>query len=70
MYLDAKPQEKKENGVAPPPPRQIYAVPLPKDINRCEGCPYPGVGFICWSGDGSCLRTEMDRVGRPGRRCD
>lgn len=26
---------------------------------ECEGCPFPGHGFICWSTDGSCLRTNM-----------
>lgn len=26
---------------------------------ECEGCPFPGHGFICWSADGSCLRTNM-----------
>lgn len=65
MDTDIKPQEKKESG-GYTPPRKIYAVPLPKDTSRCEGCPYPGVGFICWDPDGTCLRTDADRVGRPG----
>lgn len=64
MDIDVKLQEKRESGDTPAPPRQIYSVPLPKDTTRCQGCSYPGVGFICWSRDGTCLRTYMDRVGR------
>ena len=63
MDKDKKPQQKQENGSAHTPPRKIYTVPSPKDTTRCEGCPYPRVGFICWSIDGSCLRTDMDRIG-------
>lgn len=29
---------------------------------RCEGCPYPRHGFICWHSDGSCLRTDMEKI--------
>lgn len=65
MDTDIKPQEKKESGDHTPP-KKIYAVPFPKDTSRCEGCPYPGVGFICWDSDGTCLRTDGERVGRPG----
>lgn len=25
---------------------------------ECDGCPFPGHGFICWSADGSCLRSN------------
>lgn len=28
---------------------------------HCEGCPYPGHGFVCWGG-AKCLRTEMARI--------
>lgn len=42
-------------------------VPEPKDTTRCDGCPYPGVGFICWSPDGSCLRTEVERISSRGQ---
>ena len=38
--------------------RKIHNVLLAKDTERCKGCPYPGVGFICWSTDGSCMRTD------------
>lgn len=39
---------------------------VPQDDNpvcthseRCQGCPYPAHGFICWRRDGTCLRTDM-----------
>lgn len=28
----------------------------------CGGCPYPRHGFICWFGDGACLKTEYNRI--------
>ena len=32
-------------------------------FERCEGCPYPGHGFVCWSQEGeTCLRTVMARI--------
>ena len=33
-----------------------------REYERCEGCNYPAHGFICWHGDGKCLRTEMREV--------
>lgn len=30
----------------------------------CEGCPYPRHGLTCWFTDGTCLRTEMNRIMR------
>lgn len=66
MNTDTKTQEKK-TGSDPAPLRKIYNVPLPKDTERCKACPYPGVGFICWSTDGSCMRTDVDRISRPRR---
>lgn len=67
MKSDTEKQEK-QTGRYPALLRQVYTVPLPKDTERCEGCPYPSDGFICWDTDGSCLRTDMDRISRP-RRC-
>ena len=37
-----------------PRPEQLCRGPF----DRCEGCPYPRVGLVCWSKDGSCLRTD------------
>ena len=32
-------------------------------FERCEGCPYPGHGFICWNREGKkCMRTEVARI--------
>lgn len=25
---------------------------------RCQGCPYPRHGIVCWHRDGTCLRTD------------
>lgn len=36
----------------------------------CLGCPYPRHGFVCWFHDGTCLKTEMNRViGRETAKC-
>lgn len=66
MDKGKKTQQKQENGDAHAPPKR-YTVPPPKDTTRCKSCTYPRVGFICWSIDGSCLRTDMDRIGSKGR---
>ena len=31
---------------------------------RCQGCPYPHHGIVCWHRDGTCLRTDMEEIGR------
>lgn len=31
-------------------------------FTRCEGCPYPNHGFICWSRDGHCMREIMKKL--------
>lgn len=58
--------EAKANAGETGPPKK-FTVPPPKDTTRCDGCPYPGVGFICWSPDGSCLRTEVERISSRSR---
>lgn len=62
MNYDVNSEEKIDSGAADPPKK--HTVPSPKDPARCEGCPYPSVGFICWSQDGSCLKTDMDKISR------
>ncbi len=62
MKHDVTPEEKTgdvENG----PPAK-HSLSLPEDTARCAGCPYPGIGFICWSPDGSCMRTDVDKFSR------
>lgn len=39
-------------------------IPIPY---RCRDCPYPGIGFICRSKDGSCLRTDVEELEQRGR---
>ena len=45
MNYDVTPEEKIVAGITDPPIK--YSLPPPKDLDRCMGCPYPGVGFIC-----------------------
>ncbi len=42
---------------ADPPPQ-----PVCRMFDRCEGCPYPAHGFICWGPDEKCLRSEMEKI--------
>lgn len=47
----------------------VKVEPMPRPVcrmfDRCEGCPYPGHGFICWGPDGGCLRSEMEKICTP-----
>ena len=57
--------EKRTSGI---PVRQIYSVTEPQDTEKCRGCPYSGVGFICWDQDGSCMKTDVEKIyGKPRR---
>ena len=31
---------------------------------RCDGCPYPAHGFICWGGDGDCIRSITEKMNK------
>lgn len=62
MHHNRKAEEKTGNGTMETPRRII--VPSLHDTSRCEGCPYPRVGFICWSLDGSCMKTDVDKINR------
>jgi len=48
--------------------RRCYVPPPPLEpgvctrSENCEGCPYPGSGFICWGEDGDCMRTRMEKL--------
>jgi len=55
-------EEKTSAGDTDPPLK--YSLPLPDNLDRCVGCPYPGVGFICWCQDGSCMRTYAEKSSR------
>ena len=40
--------------------------PLPAPVcshsTDCKDCPYPRHGFLCWSADGTCLRSRMNEI--------
>ncbi|MDJ0305638.1 hypothetical protein [Dehalobacter sp.] len=42
--------------------RKVYSVAEPQDTEKCRGCPYAGVGFICWDQDGSCMKTDVEKI--------
>lgn len=31
-------------------------------FKSCGNCPYPSHGFICYSSEGDCLKTDMQRI--------
>ena len=42
----------------PEPPEPVFCT----ENERCCGCPYPAHGVICWHRDGTCLRTDMEKI--------
>lgn len=50
--------EYRRNYVLPPPPEPAVCT----RSEKCEGCPYPGSGFICWGEGGDCMRTRMEKI--------
>ncbi|KJR44995.1 hypothetical protein UF75_4628 [Desulfosporosinus sp. I2] len=42
--------------------RKVYSIAEPQDTEKCRGCPYAGVGFICWDQDGSCMKTDVEKI--------
>ena len=60
-------------------PRRYYAPehsrePPDKSVcaryDRCEGCPYPAHGFICWGKEvDRCLRTDIREKIQNRERC-
>ena len=35
----------------------LYSIPT-----LCEGCPFPGHGFLCQGVDGECMRTRLMKL--------
>ena len=35
---------------------------------RCRDCPYPSPGFICYGKDGSCMKTEVEKIDERSRK--
>ena len=42
--------------------REPEEKPVCSRSSRCEGCPYPSHGFVCWHDKERCLRTEMEKI--------
>lgn len=36
--------------------------PVCKASPLCEGCPFPGHGFLCQGEDGDCMRTRLAKL--------
>ena len=43
-------------------PRSHIGKASGRSAHKCEGCPYPHHGFICWGRDGSCMRTDVEEL--------
>ena len=51
-------------GYAPEPEQK----PVCRQFSRCEVCPYPAHGFLCWGGEDDCMRTRVSTlVSQPQR---
>jgi len=48
----------------PEHPPQMAQLPVCRRSDRCEGCPYPGHGFVCWSENGDCMRSRIAKINR------
>ena len=51
------------------PERRNYSKPpshAEKPVCRrseiCSGCPFPANGFICWGGNGDCMKTRLEKM--------
>ena len=43
-----------------PPPRSEK--PICTELPLCNGCPFPGHGFLCRGEDGECMRTRLSKL--------
>lgn len=43
-------------------PTEYPEKPVCRRSERCKGCPHARHGFICWHKDGTCLRTDMEKI--------
>ncbi len=61
---EAMPTVKKASMRIPGSAVRIAPAPRPvcRMFDRCEGCPYPDHGFVCWGPDEGCLRNEMQKI--------
>ena len=51
-----------------PEKRNCANLPIPEEkpvctrTEACIGCPFPASGFICWSDNGECMRTRIEKL--------
>ena len=45
---------------SPYPPQK----PVCRRFSRCEGCPYPAHGFLCWGSGEDCMRTRVRKLNK------
>ena len=45
-------------GYAPEPEQK----PVCRQFSRCEGCPYPAHGFLCWGSEEDYMRTRVKKL--------
>lgn len=43
---------------SPEPPQKTVC----HQFSRCEGCPYPAHGFLCWGSGEDCMRTRVEKL--------
>ena len=48
------------------PPKQEEK-PVCRRTEDCNGCPFPSSGFICWSDNGECMRTRIEKLKENGK---
>ena len=51
-------------GAVPSCPPEPPQRPVCHQFSRCEGCPYPAHGFLCWGGEEDCMRTRVKKLNR------
>ena len=60
--MSTRPDPPKQTGV-PSASRYQETSPHP---SLCKDCPYPRHGLICWHRDGTCLRTDVQKLHQRG----
>ena len=65
MRKPTRPLARRIDERQPAPYQQISPEPVfCNEHERCQGCPYPRHGIVCWHRDGTCLRKDMEEIGR------
>jgi len=55
-------QQRTSRLFAPGTPTEYSEKPVCRRSERCKGCPHARHGFICWHKDGTCLKTDMEKI--------